>query len=212
MKKNYFVAISVLMVGFLAHSQVVPTPWVTISQSANVELPGDCTTLAADYFKIKPTTSYQVEAITYQTAFAFTGGTILNIMGDDKWSPLLELPFKFCFYGQMYQNLIVGSNGVVSFTTTGPNNTPSGYCPWQFSGVIPSTTFSIKNAIYGVYQDTNINQSSIQNDGIQNVNYYSGGVAPNRYFVANFNRIPNYNCDGSLGADYTSDMGCKPVK
>ncbi len=159
--------------------------------------PTDCTTLNAEYFKIKPTNTYEVKPLTYQNLYSYTGGTVLNITSsDDIWSPVFNLPFKFCFYGQIYDKVIMGSNGVISFDT----GAAGGYCPWSFNSAIPNTGFPVKNAIYGVYQDTDMRTPAVvQNPAIQNINYYAGGTAPNRYFVANFNRLPQFSCGGNLG-------------
>ncbi|MDI1255189.1 MAG: T9SS type B sorting domain-containing protein [Flavobacterium sp.] len=172
---------------------------------------GDCTDLTASYFQLKPTSDYQVVSVPYQNLYPYTGGTILNAPCDDAWAPTYTLPFNFCFYGTTYTQLLVGSNGVLTFDLAGP---PWGaacngllYCPWQFSATIPTAGFPIKNAIYGVYQDTDIrvpaDGGAVANPLVQNVNYYVGGVAPNRYFVANFNELPTYSCGTGAGLQTT---------
>jgi len=78
-----------------------------------------------------------------------------------------------------------------------PNGTQTpavpGGCPWTISSTIPSASFPIKNAIFGVYQDTNIKAPPVTNPSVQNVNYYVDGTAPNRVFIANFNELPLYS-------------------
>ena len=197
-----------MVISFCSYGQEAPIAEVEILTPISVCSPGDCTTLFADYFKIKPTTTYTVQSINYQNLYSYTGGTVLNISTDDRWSPIFDLPFKFCFYGQTYDKLIVGSNGVISFSTAAAG----AFCPWAFGSAIPNAGFPIKNAIYGVYQDTNLATPPITNATIQNVNYYAGGIAPNRYFVANFNRLPQFQCGGTLGADYQSDLGLQTTQ
>ena len=174
-----------------------PVAVVQIGEYAPPCNPSSCTTLTADYFKIKPTNAYVVKPLTYQNLFSYTGGTVLNANGDDNFSSVFNLPFKFCFYGQIYDKVIIGTNGFISFNAALALQ-PTGYI---FNTTIPSTSTpeKFKNSIYGVYQDTNIASPPVQNLTIQNVNYYTGGVAPNRYFVANFNRLPQFSCGGSLG-------------
>ena len=55
-----------------------------------------------------------------------------NIVVDDQWSPIIfNIGFTFCFYGNMYDQIIVSGNGVVSFDlnivedylVTNPNGT-----------------------------------------------------------------------------------------
>ncbi|RZK06994.1 MAG: T9SS type A sorting domain-containing protein, partial [Flavobacterium sp.] len=66
-------------------------------------------------------------------------------------------------------------------------------CPYAFTAQVPNVNFPIKNAIYGVYQDTDIT-GVLANPEIQNVNYYTTGIAPNRVFVINYNELPLYQC------------------
>ncbi len=162
---------------------------------------GECTDLLARYSQISAPTNYTVCSIPYAPTFAFTGGTVIPVTGDDSWSPIVTLPFTFNFYGNCYNNVLVGTNGVITFDLAG--QTPSGGCAWQFNQTIPNAGFPIKNAIYGVYQDTNIAAPPVTNPLIQNVNYYildaGANAAPNRVFVANFNELPQFSCNNSVG-------------
>ena len=82
------------------------------------------------------------------------------------------MPFNFCFYGQYYNKVLVGSNGVVTFDIAGEvaggTQTPDGFCNWSFSASIPNASFPIKRAIYGVYQDTDIRESVLDDDSVTN--------------------------------------------
>ncbi|MFN8273601.1 MAG: T9SS type A sorting domain-containing protein [Flavobacteriaceae bacterium] len=183
----------------LMQAQDTPLVGINIPDAQMVCNPGDCTVLnVVNQYMPKSTDSYTVQGINYNPLFPFTGGTVLDNSNDDVWSQLVNLPFNFCFYGNSYNRLIVGSNGVVSFNTT-----VTGDCPWEFTQTIPNASFPIRNAIYGVYQDTNIQSPPVTNSLVQNVNYYivDTGIytAPNRAFVVNFNELPLYNCGGSLG-------------
>lgn len=200
MTKNYFSIIGAFLFGFTAFSQNTATPKaaVTIPQPANICYAGGCTSLQAFYYDAKETTSYAVNSIPYQNLYPYTGGTVLNASNDDVWSPTFTLPFTFCFYGVSYNSLLVGSNGVITFEDAS-TQIPGGFCAWDMGpSLLPSATFPIKNAIYGVYQDTNISSPPVTNPMVQNVNYYIGGIAPNRYFVANFNELPPYLCGTSV--------------
>jgi len=166
--------------------------------------PGQCITLDAQYPALHETTAYTVSPIPFQPLYPFTGGTMMDSNYDDTWTTAVTLPFNFCFYGQAYDQVYVGSNGVVTFDVSGyplsPDSSGLFYCPWNFAGSIPSVSFPIKNAIYGVYQDTDIRTTSgIANPAVQNVNYYTGGVSPNRYCVINFNQLPTFQCNTSVG-------------
>jgi hypothetical protein len=174
---------------------------VSIESSGLVCSPGQCTELTATYFPGKATSSYEVNAIPYAPTFPFTGGTLINANMDDTWSSVVNLPFSFSFFNANYTQILVGSNGLITFGTS--TYSPNGFCNWNFSQTIPNATFPVKNAIYGVYQDTNISSPPVTNSLIQNVNYYvlDSGVnaAPNRVFIANFNELPAFSCDATNG-------------
>lgn len=208
MKKNYFIPL-VLLASGLGSAQVSPvTPLlnVSIQQPTMVCSPGACTEIFAEYIAPKATTDYLVESMQYGPSFPFTGGTVIPpSAGDDLWSNVFNLPFNFCFYGNTYNQLLVGTNGVITFNLTGwsPGTGGFDYCPWSFAGAIPNTGFPIKNAIYGIYQDNNIATPPVTNPTLQNVNYYTldtgANAAPNRVFVANFNELPQFQCNNAVG-------------
>jgi len=168
MRKNYF-KLSLLLVSGGALAQA---PAATPLLNVNIEVPipvcspGNCTDLLASYTVTNATTSYIVESMPYVPSFPFTGGTIIpGSAGDDLWSATFTLPFNFCFYGNNYNQLKVGTNGVITFNTTGWTVVTGAFefCPWAFSGPIPNASFPIRNAIYGVYQDTNIASPPVTN-------------------------------------------------
>ncbi len=204
MKKHLLIFIF-LLGHFLAFSQNAPTVYVDIQAPLPVCNPGELTTLQADYLQTYATNTnnYDVTSIPYAPQYPFTGGTLLNVAIDDIWSPIVDLPFPFCFYGQNYTKLLVGANGVLSFNIAGvvPGGTETplvpGDCDWSYTASIPSTSFPIKNAIYGVYQD--IHPGLITNPTVQNINYYVTGTYPNRAFVLNTAEIPQYSCNTSVG-------------
>ncbi|MFY0483913.1 hypothetical protein ACI6PS_15045, partial [Flavobacterium sp. PLA-1-15] len=212
MKNKYLLIICLFLISsYCTFAQQAPIVEVSIQQPSAVCVEGGCVDLTADYFITKPTTDYTVEEIIYQNLYSYTGGTVLVVTTDDVWSPIFQLPFSFNFYGQNYDKVLVGSNGVITFDIAGvvPGGTqqPGGGCAWAYNQTVPNTGFPITNSIYGVYQDTNMATPPIQDPLIQNVNYYVGGTAPNRYFVANFNRLPQFQCNGTLGATVEQDIG-----
>jgi gliding motility-associated-like protein len=156
-----------------------------------------CVELEASYVKTGATTDYVVEEIDYNPPFPLSGGRSLDVKRDDVWSPVVNLPFNFCFYGESYNKCLVGSNGVITFDTT----YPSGGCPWIFQSTIPDTGFPVLNAIYGVYQDIN------PRPGRGEINYQILGNYPCRAFVVNINAVPQFNCgdDNNIGSE-TSQM------
>lgn len=185
MKKTLLFAF--LFIIFYANAQE-STPYLNIVNPGNLCNNGGCVTLTTNYQDINNTTQYTVNSINYSPLLSFTGGTVVDVNLDDQFTNV-SLPFSFCFYGNFYQNIAIGSNGVVAF------NQSNNECPYSFSTPIPDLNFPIKNAIYGVYQDTDI--SAGLNSTIQNINHYAVGTFPNRVFVINYNELPLYNCSST---------------
>ncbi len=149
--------------------------------------------LSASYFGIGATTSYDVTSIDYNPPFPFTGGTQVSVGTDDVWSPVVNLPFNFCFFGNSYSTARVGSNGVVAFGIPAATT----YCPWSFSTTIPNTGFPILNAIYGVYQDVDPTVNPVASG--TTVNYQVLGSYPCRALVVNFANLNQYDCETTTG-------------
>lgn len=145
----------------------------------------------------KATTSYNVEQIDYAPPFPFVGGIEMNISTDDLWSPKFELPFNFCFFGEEYNSVKIGSNGIIGFSV--PDNDTT--CPWAYSNPIPSTSFAaeVRNAIYGVYQDINPATNNLPLTENKSINYQVLGTYPCRALVVNFNDILQFGCGAATG-------------
>ncbi len=147
--------------------------------------------LSASFFGIAATTSYEVSSIDYAPPFPFVGGEVLSVTIDDRYSPVVDLPFNFCFFGESYSKAKVGSNGVVTFGNAGMPG--ADFCPWSFNQQLPNTGFPIKNSIFGVYQDTHPTATA----GI--TNYQVLGTYPCRALVVNFYELPQFSCGSNVG-------------
>ncbi|MES2862591.1 MAG: GEVED domain-containing protein [Bacteroidota bacterium] len=156
-----------------------------------------CVDLEASYLQIGETTSYTVQSITYAPPYQFNclrNPVSVNI--DDRWSPVINLPFDFCFYGNNYNQCLMSSNGVITFDTT--SNTPGGYSNYSFSNNLPSTSL-FTNAIFGVYHD--IDPSISGEVGWELITLNTGC----RALVASWSDIPMFSstCNSQL---YTGMM------
>ena len=130
------------------------------------------------------TTSYLVEPQPYSPIIPFNQGTSLNASTDDTFSDIIPIPFNFCFYGGTYNQLIISSNGFVTFDTkqaglaSNPNileNNPSSLLP--------------QNSIFGVMQDLIFSRTA------DSEIYYSViGTAPCRKFVVSFYKARIAGC------------------
>lgn len=107
-------------------------------------------------------------------------------LGDDQWSGIVNIGFTFSFYNNNYNQLVIGSNGLVSFNLANAN----GYNAWALGGVgpLPNAGFNdAKNSAMGCYQDMNPGLGGI-------IQYQTLGVAPNRIFVVLYKEIPMFSC------------------
>lgn len=107
--------------------------------------------LEATYLDLGDTSAYTVESITYAPPYQYE--CLINpvsVNSDDIWSPVINLPFDFCFYDNTYNEVLIGSNGMITFDISNPGG-PTGY---EYSDDLPSTAGDLfANTIYGVYHD-----------------------------------------------------------
>ena len=99
-----------------------------VDAGADIELDCgiDCVDITASFLQTGETTSYEVSSIAYAPPFPFTGGTPVSVNTDDVWSPIIPMPFDFCFFGETYSEMIIGSNGVVAFDFNNAATMPNG--------------------------------------------------------------------------------------
>ena len=77
---------------------------------------GQCANLTATL--IPPpnsTTTYSVASVSYSTLPYFGGNNVFSTSTDDLWSDSISIGFNFCYYGNTYKKLLVGSNGEITF-------------------------------------------------------------------------------------------------
>ncbi|ALM48257.1 hypothetical protein AMR72_04690 [Flavobacterium psychrophilum] len=196
-----------------------PQPDVTVYTGAPICKPGDCTTLNAVYFDTGATTQYKVDEIPWSPPFKFDGtdgGAVESIKIDDIWSRVLDLPFKFCFYGQMYDKALINTNGAITFSIAGvvpggqyqpslpgdPTAIPpipavNSQAPWNLQGANPPAITNY--SIFGVLQDTQPgDEPSIKNPVDHNILWSVKGAAPNRVLVFSIFNTKHFSCpDGN---------------
>lgn len=156
-------------------------PNVDAGNAATVNCDNNCTTLTSTFLQTGATTSYSVTSIPYNPPYSYSSGTGIIMNVDDVWSSLLTLPFNFCFFGQVYNKIAIGSNGLISFNTS----YAGGFCPWSYSSTCPSTSLPL-NCIFGPYHD-------IDPDVGGTIKYAMLGAYPCRTFVISFYQLPMYS-------------------
>ncbi len=129
--------------------------------------------------------TYLIESIPYNPVDpTFHAGNRLNISTDDSWeNATISFPFTFMFFGQPYNQAVVGSNGLVSFNTSYVGQG----CAYNYSIPIPSASFPSRNAIYGVYEDIHPTTALTATQGMFR---YVGGTYPCRHLCASVNEVP----------------------
>lgn len=164
-------------------------PSVNAGPDMDVDCTNPCTDLTAVPFQTGTTDAYTVSSIPYAPPFPYNTGTPFSVGTDDVWTAAISLPFQFCFFGQNYSQVVVGSNGLLTFDVT----QAGGYCPWQYTTTLPTTDNGSgqpfpTNAIFGVYQDID---PSICGDA----RYSIQGTAPCRMFIVSFDNVCYFDCN-----------------
>lgn len=190
--KRIILHFSALFMLLFAAKASFAQPNGTITLGPDLILPAcvSCDTLVATTTAPSVGTSnYNVQQINY-TPYPFTGGTVIPLTTDDYWSGVIPMPFDFCFFGNIYNQCIVSSNGQISFNIGQANS----YNPWSLGAVapLPNAAFpSAHNSIMAPYHDILPTTLGI-------MNYQTIGVAPNRVFVMSWNQSPMFSCTALL--------------
>ena len=184
---SQFFLLFLLLFSFNSFAQGPGCPNVDAGEDVELDCDQPCTDLTASFLQTGETTSYEVSSIDYAPPFPSTGGTPVSVNTDDVWSDTIPLPFDFCFYGTTYTEMLIGSNGVVTFDLT--SNDPGGYCAWSFDAAIPSTDLFFAT-IFGPYMDIDPSVS-----GSGGINYAVFGESPCRTMVVNFPSVPYFSCN-----------------
>ncbi|MGJ8661119.1 MAG: hypothetical protein ACSHXL_03710, partial [Bacteroidota bacterium] len=107
---------------------------------------------------------FQLETYTAEETF---------YLSDDEFSNVIDIGFNFPFYDSIYDQLVIGSNGLVSFETS----LAQGYCSWAMNNVLPDTAFSMNNSILLAYSD-----------------WYRYQVVTSKYVYKTVGSAPNRKC------------------
>ncbi|HBG71842.1 MAG: hypothetical protein A2W93_12750 [Bacteroidetes bacterium GWF2_43_63] len=193
--KHKTLLLALLLLPFAALAQAPGCPSLEAGPSPTFTT-GDTTicsptnlTLTANVLNVGHTNTYTVSSIPYAPPFPFTAGIAIPSNVDDEYLGIINLPFAFCFFGQSYNQCVVGTNGIITFDLTEANS-PSGY---QVPASLPSSALWM-NAIFA-WHDINFNPN-IGGGGCGNLRYGVLGSYPCRTFVLNFDHVCHYDCPG----------------
>ncbi|MBR0170089.1 MAG: gliding motility-associated C-terminal domain-containing protein [Bacteroidales bacterium] len=153
--------------------------------------------------------TYIVEQIPYNPPdTTFHAGTRMPVSTDDNFSNYAtNIPYPFYFFGIRKNSFVLGANGLVAFgpvPVTSNDNTGPG-CPWSYSAGLPWTDGTtgapgnlnyMRDAIYGVYEDTYPSPSTHGSTGDPNWGIYYGvqDEFPCRKIICSWNDVPQFSC------------------
>jgi gliding motility-associated-like protein len=116
-------------------------------------------------------------------------GTSTNLDQDDMYTPVIPMPFDFPFYGIIYAQLIVNTNGIISFDLAEAGNTAQ----WTIlagEGSLPTDAYD-RNIIMGAYHDIDIQFPNTS--PTKQIKYDVIGTAPHRKWILTFYKVPCYS-------------------
>ena len=147
--------------------------------------------------------TYLVEQIPYNPPdTTFSLGTRVAANVDDQFAQSsINIPYPFYFFGIRKTSFILGANGCVSFSSSA---TPSGSCPWSYSAGLPwtdntsgapSPTAPVRDAIYGIYEDTNPQSSGTHISSDWGIYYGIQDNFPCRKIICSWKDVIQYSCN-----------------
>jgi len=172
-------------------AQASACPSVNAGPDQNI-CPGQCVNLNATVQGTLQTNTYTGSVIPY-SPYSYTTGTPVLVNIDDVWTNAINLPFCFQFFGNTYNQIVIGSNGLISFNVAAY---AGGFCQWSFVNPIPTNTVPM-NAIMAPYHDIDPSIGSTSD-----TRYQVYGTAPCRQFVISWYNIPMYSssCNSMLAS------------
>jgi len=126
--------------------------------------------------------------------FPFVGGNDTELYNDDIHTGVIPIGFDFCFFGNTYSELVIATNGYVTFDTSLANQ----FSSWSIQNAIPFADTSSnnvnypKNAIMSPWQDINPGVASA------GITYDTYGIAPYRKFVVSYKNVAMFSCTDQL--------------
>ena len=106
-------------------------------------------------------------------------------LGDDQQSAAVDIGFSFSFYGEVFEQVRIGSNGFLSFQSNDQSGGFAGQCPLPMVG-------GPDLAIYGFYQDLDPSE-----DTSGPIYFDTIGETPNQMFVATWDAVEVFQKEGS---------------
>jgi gliding motility-associated-like protein len=196
MKARLLIFLSIFFIKSQLQAQVNGAPSLGVGPDVVLPCNIPCLDLNAQLLQIGSTSSYGVAGIPYAPPLAFNtpNGNPVLTSGDDRWSDIIPLPFPFCFYGDTYNELKIGTNGAIKLGPAPLSN--GGNHPWSFNSSVPSSNLVAAGNIFGPYHDLapSLFQGIVPGLLQGSINWFIQGTAPNRRFIVVYNNTPQYIC------------------
>lgn len=173
--------------------------WDTVVNCANqgvIELNAE-PYIPVQYF----TGMYKVETVPYNPPDpTFALGTRMSISTDDDFAPsATTIPYPFYFFGIRKTGFVLGANGLVTFVTSAGGTG----CPWSYSAPIPwpdgtsgaPSGAKMRDAIYGVYEDTDPKITTGHNESNWGIYYGIQDEYPCRKIICSWNDMSQFSCN-----------------
>jgi hypothetical protein len=79
------------------------------------------------------TDTYEVTSIPYVSPYPFTSlNNQIFAYQDDNWSDVINLPFDFCFFGDVKNEIVASSNGLLSLFIFSQRLKLLGFFSWRY--------------------------------------------------------------------------------
>ena len=164
---------------------------LNVAEIPTIQCSENCEEASAVFTETFATDSYEVLSTPYNPPIPFSEGSPIIAGYDDIWSEAVDLPFDFCFFGNTFDQISIGANGVVTFNMAlasppGFDLTTATYCEWSFFQTMPNAIeVPYHNSISGAYHDVD---PFIGGD----IFISTIGEYPCRKFIVNYDELPHY--------------------
>lgn len=157
--------------------------------------------LEATYLQLGDPSDYSVSNISYSPPYQFDClANQFSTFNDDTWSPVVNLPFDFCFYDNVAANAFTqfqsNANGVVTFDSYTPGSNCGYINDWNVPSAINADglfgTQFYGRSIYGVHHDINPSQGG--EVGYETITLDTG----ERAFIMSWHDIPMFSNNSIL--------------
>lgn len=199
MKLKCLYLVTVLSISFLAPQFIKAQGIFTGINNTVINLPCNqvCTGLNFQVPHLRSDDDYQIVNIPY-TPYPYTtagGNELTALYSDDRYSQAISLPFPICFYGDVFNQVVVGSNGLLTFDIANANcdaaYTVTPPVPYALGSICQQAgIYYPASSVMAVFSD--LNPQGGASPAGRKIEWRMEGATPFRRFIASWNRIGVY--------------------